>query len=66
MDEQQRQSAFMRALTTEHFVLQSAAGVAVSEQASRASVYLVAPSSSLVGLGFASQSPERSCRSSPR
>ena len=58
MDEQQRQSAFMQALTTEHFVLQSAAGVAVSEQASRASVYLVALSSSLVGLGFASQSPE--------
>jgi hypothetical protein len=58
MDPEQRQSAFLQALVTEHFVMQTAAGVAVNEQASRASIYLVSLSSSLVGMGFASQSRE--------
>ncbi len=58
MDEQQRQSAFMQAVFTEHFVMQTAAGVSVNEQASRASAYLVSLSSSLVAMGFASQSRE--------
>jgi hypothetical protein len=58
MDEPQREAAFLQALNTEHFVLQTATGVAVSEQASRASAYLLSLSSSLVGLGFASQSRE--------
>src|SRR4051794_18285996 len=58
MDAEQRQSAFLQALVTEHFVMQTAVGVAVNEQASRASAYLVSLSSSLVAMGFASQSRE--------
>jgi hypothetical protein len=48
---------FMSALVTEHFVLQSAASNTVSEAGARASLYMIALSSSLVALGFASQSP---------
>ena len=33
MDEKERQSAFMSALTTEHFVLQTASSTTVSESA---------------------------------
>jgi len=57
IDEQQRRAAFMSALVTEHFVLQSAASTTVSESAGRASVYLSALSSSLVATGFIAQSP---------
>lgn len=56
MDEKERQSAFMTALTTEHFVLQTAVSAAASEATSRSSVYLLSLSSSLVAMGFASQS----------
>ena len=56
MDEKERQSAFLSALTTEHFVLQTASGATVSESAARASIYMMSLSSSLVALGFASQS----------
>lgn len=56
MDEQQRQTAFMSALTTEHFVLQTASSAAVSEATSRASIYIFSISSSLVAMGFTSQS----------
>lgn len=45
--------AFMSALTTEHFVLQTAASTATSEESSRATLYVMALSSSLVALGFA-------------
>jgi hypothetical protein len=58
MDEKERQSAFMSALTTEHFVLQTAASSTVSEAGARASIYLLSLSSSLVAMGFASQSRE--------
>jgi hypothetical protein len=51
------QAAFMSALVTEHFVLQSAAGVTVSEASGRTSPYLTALSSSLIALGFAAQAP---------
>jgi len=58
MDEKERQAAFMTALTTEHFVLQTAASATVSESAARASLYVLALSSSLVAMGFASRSQE--------
>jgi hypothetical protein len=56
MDDKERQAAFMTALTTEHFVLQTAASATVSEAAARASLYVLSLSSSLVAMGFASQS----------
>jgi hypothetical protein len=54
MDEQARRSEFMSALTTEHFVLQSATSTSVSESASRASLYIMSLSSVLVAMGFVS------------
>jgi hypothetical protein len=56
-DSEDKQAAFMSALVTEHFVLQSAAGVTVSEASGRASLYLTALSSSLIAMGFAAQAP---------
>lgn len=56
MDQQAREQAFMSALVTEHFVQQSAASATISESSSRASLYLLSLSSSLVALGFAAQS----------
>jgi len=56
MDQQAREQAFMSALVTEHFVQQSAASATISESSSRASLYLLSLSSSLVALGFATQS----------
>jgi hypothetical protein len=58
MDEKERRSALLSALTTEHFVLQTAASATVTESASRASIYILALSSSLVAMGFAVQSRE--------
>jgi hypothetical protein len=58
MNEQQPSSAFISALTTEHYVLQSAISANTSEVGTRASLYLFSLSSSLVALGFASRSPE--------
>lgn len=58
MDQQAREQAFMSALVTEHFVQQSAASATISESSSRASLYLLSVSSSLVALGFATQSKE--------
>jgi hypothetical protein len=59
MDETQSSPAFISALTTEHFVLQSAMSAGTSEVGARASLYLLSLSASLVALGFASQSPDR-------
>src|SRR5256885_14575697 len=53
-----RQAAFMSALVTEHFVLQTAASSTVTEAAARASLYVFSLSSSLVAMGFASQTRE--------
>jgi hypothetical protein len=58
MDENEARSAFISALTTEHFVLQSAVSANTSEVSSRASLYLLFLSSSLVAMGFASQSTQ--------
>ncbi len=58
MDQQEPPAAFMSALTTEHFVLQTAISANTSEVGTRASLYLFSLSSSLVALGFASRSAE--------
>jgi hypothetical protein len=55
MDEQARHAAFMSALVTEHFVLQSAASTTVSEAGSRASLYVFSLSSSLIAMGFTAE-----------
>lgn len=47
-----RPQAFLNALLTEHFVLESARGITVSESSSRAALYLTTLSSSLVAFGF--------------
>lgn len=46
----------MTALSTEHFVLQTAANATVSDAAARSSLYVFSLSSALVAMGFASQS----------
>ena len=48
----------MSALTTEHFVLQTAANATVSDAAARSSLYVFSLSSSLVAMGFTSRSRE--------
>jgi hypothetical protein len=58
MNEKDPSSAFLSALNTEHFVLQSALSANTSEVGTRASLYLFSLSSTLVALGFASRSPE--------
>jgi hypothetical protein len=45
----------MSALVTEHFVLQTAANATVNEAGTRASLYILALSSALVAMGFASR-----------
>ena len=47
-----RPQAFYNALLTEHFVLESARGITVSESSTRASLYMLSLSSSLVAFGF--------------
>jgi hypothetical protein len=58
MEEKERQAAFLSALGTEHFVLQAATSANVNESAARASIYIMALSSFLVAMGFASRSSE--------
>jgi hypothetical protein len=48
-------SDLMSAIVTEHFVLQTAASTATSEEGSRATLYVMALSSSLVAIGFSVQ-----------
>jgi hypothetical protein len=50
----QESPAFMSALVTEHFALQSVSSATISESSSRAALYLSALSSGLVAIGFAS------------
>ena len=57
-DEGSEQTALLSALTTEHFVLQTAYSSTVSEAAGRSTLYVMALSSSLVAMGFLSQSQE--------
>jgi hypothetical protein len=54
--EKDRRAALMSALTTEHFVLQSAASGTIAEAGARSTLYVMALSSALVALGFASRS----------
>jgi hypothetical protein len=57
MGEQTNRAEFITALTTEHFVLQTAASSTIAEAAARSTLYVMALSSALVAMGFASQSP---------
>ena len=50
--------ALMTALTTEQITLQSASDATVADAGARSSLYVFALSSSLVAMGFISQSPE--------
>ncbi len=58
MNEAAKHSALVSALTTEHFVLQTASSSTISEASARSSLYILSLSSSLVAIGFMSQSPE--------
>ena len=58
----QGQPAFMQALTTEHFTLQTARAVAVNEGNGRTALYIGALSSTLVALALVAQrSPLATC-----
>ena len=56
MDAKDDQSALLSAMTTEHFVMQSAIGAALNEAQSRANMFIGALSGALVAMGFATQS----------
>ena len=58
MDENERQKEFFTALTTEHFVMQTAANATISEAAGRSTLYVMSLSSSLVAMGFTSGAPD--------
>ena len=51
MDSEER-ATLLGALTTEHYVLQSAAGTAISEAGNRLTSFILAMSSSMVAIGF--------------
>ncbi|HET9289606.1 MAG TPA: hypothetical protein VFQ49_00895 [Actinomycetes bacterium] len=55
MEQQAREQAFITALVTEHFVLQSARSATIGEANGRASIYLGTVSSALVAFGFLAQ-----------
>jgi len=57
-EEQARRTAILSALTTEHFVLQTATGTTYTEASARSSLYVMALSSSLVAMSFLASSPE--------
>jgi hypothetical protein len=56
MTDHDTRAAVISALTTEHFVLQSAASATVNDAGARSSLYVLSLSSALVALGFASRS----------
>jgi hypothetical protein len=58
VDEQHARSALLSALTTEHFVLQTANNSTYSEASSRSTLYVMALSSSLVAIGFVAGSTD--------
>jgi hypothetical protein len=58
VDEQYERSALLSALTTEHFVLQTANNSTYSEASSRSTLYVMALSSSLVAIGFVAGSTD--------
>jgi hypothetical protein len=56
MDELSQRTALLSALTTEHFVLQTANSATYLEASARSTLYVMALSSSLVAMGFLSGS----------
>lgn len=52
MNEQSERTAVLTALTTEHFVLQTANNATYSDASSRSSLYVMALSSTVVAMGF--------------
>jgi len=58
MDEQAEKAALLSALTTEHFVLQTANNSTYSEASARSTLYVMALSSSLVAMGFVAASTD--------
>jgi hypothetical protein len=58
MDEQSQRTALLSALTTEHFVLQTANSATYLEASARSTLYVMALSSSLVAMGFLSGSAD--------
>jgi hypothetical protein len=52
MDEQSQRTALLSALTTEHFVLQTANNSTYAEASARSTLYVMALSSLLVAMGF--------------
>jgi len=58
VDEQDERSALLSALTTEHFVLQTANNTTYSEASARSTLYVMALSSSLVAIGFVAGSTD--------
>ena len=58
LDEQSERAALLSALTTEHFVLQTANNSTYAEASARSTLYVMALSSSLVAMGFVAGSSE--------
>lgn len=58
MDEQNERSALLSALTTEHFVLQTANNSTYTEASARSTLYVMALSSSLLAIGFVAGSTD--------
>jgi hypothetical protein len=56
MEDSPKDTGLLSAMTTEHFVLQSANSSTYSEASARSSLYVMALSSSLVAMGFLAQS----------
>jgi hypothetical protein len=55
MDDPERRAAFEAALNNQYFVLQSSAGNTLSESGTRASLFMLFLSSTLVSIGFVAQ-----------
>src|SRR5262252_4450813 len=58
MDDHSQRTALHSAMTTEHFVLQTANSATYSEASARSTLYVITLSSSLVAMGFVSGSKE--------
>ncbi|MEU5941309.1 hypothetical protein ABZ807_19460 [Micromonospora sp. NPDC047548] len=56
MEQDAREQGLLSALTTEHFVLQTARSATITESVGRATVFLSLLSAALIGLGFVSSS----------
>ena len=58
MDEKSERTALLSALTTEHFVLQTANNSTYAEASARSTLYVMALSSALVAMGFVGSSTD--------